>query len=202
MKQTADCPTEAELEGLMEWECRRRGAQRLAYPPVVASGISANTLHYINNDSPLRAGEMVLVDAGGELECYASDITRTWPISGHFTPGQRRLYEEVLLVQERCIDFIRKESGVTLERLHRFSCEATTEALLRLGLLPARQAHYEVSHLAHNLHVRTLLAPTLTSSGLSPVLPPLHWALPRDGYPRHLLHWEGCGAPTWHGRDG
>ena len=92
------------LSAELEWECRRRGAQRLAYPPVVAGGGRANTLHYITNNLPIRDGEMVLVDGGCELHCFSSDVSRTWPVNGRFSPAQKELYNAVLDVQKQCIE--------------------------------------------------------------------------------------------------
>ena len=91
------------LSAQLEWECRRHGAQRLAYPPVVAGGERANTLHYVTNDLPIQDGEMVLVDGGCELFCFSSDVSRTWPVNGKFTPAQRELYAAVLDAQKQCV---------------------------------------------------------------------------------------------------
>lgn len=108
MKATTPECYEHEMSARIEWECRRRGSQRLAYPPVVATGISCNTLHYVMNDSVAKDGDMLLMDAGGEYFDYASDITRTWPTNGIFTPGQRIVYEAVLRTQKRVIEAIAK----------------------------------------------------------------------------------------------
>lgn len=95
--------TEAQLAAHFEYICALDGSQRPAYVPVVASGANALVIHYTNNDCVLQAGELVLIDAGCELDSYASDITRTFPVSGTFTPAQRDLYEAVLQVNKRCI---------------------------------------------------------------------------------------------------
>lgn len=83
-------------------------ASYLAYPPVVASGNNATTIHYINNNQITKDGEMILMDAGCEYGGYTSDITRTWPINGKFTPAQRVLYEVLLTVQKELIGKIEK----------------------------------------------------------------------------------------------
>jgi len=75
----------------------------MAYVPVVAGGSNALTMHYVNNDQPLHDGDLLLMDAGGELNGYASDITRTWPVNGKFTPAQKDLYEIVLNANKECI---------------------------------------------------------------------------------------------------
>ena len=71
-----------------------------AYPPVVAGGPRATILHYLHNNQLLQDGELVLMDAGCEIQAYCSDITRTWPVNGRFKEAQREVYEAVLRVQE------------------------------------------------------------------------------------------------------
>ena len=90
---------EYEIEAELLHEFRRSGAQSPAYHPIVASGPNACTLHYVNNDRRVQDGELVLIDAGCELDGYAADITRTWPVSGRFSGPQRALYELVLAAQ-------------------------------------------------------------------------------------------------------
>jgi Xaa-Pro aminopeptidase len=104
MRYTVPDVNEAHLQAKMDFECRYQGAEFLAYPPVVAGGDRANTIHYINNNQIVCNGELVLVDAGCEYHSYASDITRTWPVSGTYSKAQRALYEVVLEVQNKCIE--------------------------------------------------------------------------------------------------
>lgn len=78
----------------------------MAYVPVVAGGSNALTMHYVNNDQPLHDGDLLLMDAGGELNGYASDITRTWPVNGKFTAAQKDLYGVVLHANKECIKVI------------------------------------------------------------------------------------------------
>ncbi|XP_063578801.1 xaa-Pro aminopeptidase 3 isoform X6 [Pongo abelii] len=82
---------EGFLYAKFEFECRARGADILAYPPVVAGGNRSNTLHYVKNNQLIKDGEMVLLDGGCESSCYVSDITRTWPVNG-------RLLENTALI--------------------------------------------------------------------------------------------------------
>lgn len=96
--------TEVALAAHFEFECRLAGAERLAYPCVVAGGVNAVTLHYMHNNALLSADQMVLMDAGASLHGYASDLTRTWPLDGRFSAEQRLLYEAVLDVNERIIN--------------------------------------------------------------------------------------------------
>jgi len=90
---------EYELEAELLHTFRRHGAQAPAYTPIVAGGANACVLHYVANDQSLRPGDLVLIDAGCELDGYASDITRTFPVNGRFQGAQREVYELVLAAQ-------------------------------------------------------------------------------------------------------
>jgi Xaa-Pro aminopeptidase len=98
---------EYEVEAELLHEFRRNGAQFPAYSPIVAGGANACVLHYVANDAPLREGELLLVDAGCELDGYASDITRTFPIGGRFSGAQREAYSLVLEAQRAAIAAVR-----------------------------------------------------------------------------------------------
>jgi Xaa-Pro aminopeptidase len=111
MRATAPGRTEYEIEALLEYEFRRRGATGPAYPCIVASGGNATILHYHENDRRMAAGELLLVDAGSEVDCLASDVTRTWPVGGRFTPAQRRVYEIVLAAQHAAIATVKPGAG-------------------------------------------------------------------------------------------
>lgn len=99
MRSTHPGVTEYQLEAELLHEFRRHGAQAPAYTSIVAGGANACVLHYVFNDAPLRAGELVLIDAGCELDGYAADITRTFPVSGKFSTAQKDVYELVLAAQ-------------------------------------------------------------------------------------------------------
>jgi Xaa-Pro aminopeptidase len=133
MKSARPGMKEYEIEALIEYTFRRSGASAPAYNSIVGGGANATILHYINNDAELRDGELLLVDAGAEYEGFASDITRTFPISGRFNEAQRDIYQLVLDCQERCIEMV--APGVTLEGMHQRSVEILTEGMVRLGLL-------------------------------------------------------------------
>lgn len=96
--------TETQLEATLVHAFMQAGARAAAYPSIVAGGRNACVMHYVKNDSPLRDGDMVLIDAGCELQHYASDVTRTFPINGTYTPRQRELYEVVLAAQAAALD--------------------------------------------------------------------------------------------------
>jgi Xaa-Pro aminopeptidase len=129
---------EYEIEALVEFVFRRNGASAPAYSSIVGAGANATILHYINNDSTLRDGDLLLIDAGAEYEGYASDITRTFPINGRFTEAQRDIYDLVLRTQESCVE--RARPGVTMDELKQHSVEMLTEGMVRLGLLEGETA--------------------------------------------------------------
>ncbi|GFH29520.1 putative Xaa-Pro aminopeptidase 3 isoform X1, partial [Haematococcus lacustris] len=112
--------------------CKRGGASRMAYPPVVAAGPDACTIHYSRNDKVIRDGQLVLMDAGCELHGYCSDVTRTWPVSGRFTPAQRLVYSTVLHTHNQCIKACKP--GVSIRDLHNLSVLLISEGLQRLGV--------------------------------------------------------------------
>ena len=104
-----------------------------AYGCIVAGGKNACTLHYIDNESKLKTNELLLIDAGAEFQNYASDITRTFPISGKFTDNQRELYEAVLRTQQAVIEIIRP--GVVWNTLQDTALEKLEVELKALGIL-------------------------------------------------------------------
>ncbi len=124
---------EYEIDALIEYVFRRRGASAPAYNSIVGSGANATILHYVDNDAELKDGDLLLIDAGAEYEGFASDITRTFPVNGRFTDAQRDIYRLVLDCQEECIRMVRP--GVTQDEMHERSVEILTEGMVRLGLL-------------------------------------------------------------------
>lgn len=124
---------EYELEAELLYEFARHQAYPPAYNNIVAGGGNACVLHYVDNNAQLNANELVLVDAGGEYQYYASDITRTFPISGRFTPEQRAIYEIVLRAQKAVIEQIKP--GVSFDQLQQTTVQLLTQGLLQLGLL-------------------------------------------------------------------
>merc|ERR1719273_1126736 len=103
--------TEAELFATVDFRCKMLGAQFLAYPPVVAAGNNANTIHYIQNTrAKFDRSDLVLVDAGCDYGGYSSDITRTWPLSGKFNSYQKLIYDAVLDIQTQLITLLKEEA--------------------------------------------------------------------------------------------
>jgi Xaa-Pro aminopeptidase len=126
---------EYEIEAEFLHEFRRHDATT-SYQPIVGGGANGCILHYIENSSRLNEGELLLIDAGCEYECYASDITRTFPISGRFSAQQRALYEVVLEAQLAAIAKVRP--GNHWDEPHHAAVRALTRGLVRLGLLKGR----------------------------------------------------------------
>ncbi|XP_075689640.1 xaa-Pro aminopeptidase 3 isoform X2 [Rhinoderma darwinii] len=127
---------EALIYAKFEFECRARGAEILAYPPVIAGGNRANTLHYVKNNQIVKPGELVLLDGGCEASCYVSDITRTWPMNGKFTAAQEELYESVLEVQKSCLSLC--IPGTSLENLYSHMLTQLGNKLKDLGIVQKR----------------------------------------------------------------
>ena len=126
---------EYHLEAEVLHEFRRHGSQFPAYGSIVASGANACVLHYRADAAPVRAGELVLMDAGCELDGYASDITRTFPADGRFTAPQRALYDLVLTSQKAAIAVTRE--GARFTDPHDATVRVLAQGMLDLGLLDA-----------------------------------------------------------------
>jgi Xaa-Pro aminopeptidase len=124
---------EYEIEAELLHEFRRNGAQFPAYSPIVASGANACVLHYVANDARLRKGDLLLIDAGCELDGYASDITRTFPVDGRFSAGQRAVYELVLASQAAAIAAVR--AGAGWNEPHDAAVRVLAQGMLDLKLL-------------------------------------------------------------------
>ncbi len=125
--------SEFEIEAAMVERWMAGGATGVAYTPIVAGGANATVLHYVTNRDPLKAGDLLLIDAGAEVAYYACDVTRTFPVDGTFTDVQRQAYEIVLLAQERAIAACR--AGETFQGVHDTAVRVLTEGMVALGLL-------------------------------------------------------------------
>ena len=127
---------EYELEAELLHAFTRNGSRAPAYTSIVATGDNACILHYIENDSEVKAGDLVLIDAGCEYGHYASDITRTFPANGKFSPEQKAIYNIVLKAQLAAIEAIRP--GVPWDEPHNISVKIITQDLVRLGIMNGR----------------------------------------------------------------
>ena len=123
---------EYEVEAELLRVIRSRGAVP-AFPPIVAGGAHACTMHYQANRAPLRDGDLLLIDAGAEVDCYASDISRSFPLNGRYSREQRALYEVVLAAQLAAIDEVRP--GQPFDAAHWAAVRVIAEGLCALGLL-------------------------------------------------------------------
>ncbi|HZT11513.1 MAG TPA: aminopeptidase P N-terminal domain-containing protein [Candidatus Baltobacteraceae bacterium] len=132
MRATRPDAMEYEIKAAIEYEYYRRGGEP-AYQSIVAAGDNATVLHYTAVRSPLRDGELLLVDSGCELNLYACDVTRTWPVNGRFTAEQRAIYEIVLAAQEAGIQQVR--TGKNVRAFHDACVRTITEGLIEIGLL-------------------------------------------------------------------
>ena len=124
---------EHEVEAELLYEFRRRGAQFPAYWPIVAGGANACVLHYVFNDAELRDGELLLIDAGCELQGYASDITRTFPVNGRYSGAQRDVYELVLAAQQAAMDKVR--TGNAWNEPHDAAVRVLAQGMIDLKLI-------------------------------------------------------------------
>ena len=132
MRATRPGMNEHEVEAELLHEFRRHGAVP-SYEPIVGGGANACVLHYRANNAPLRDGDLLLIDAGAEYECYASDITRTFPVNGRYSTEQRAIYDIVLAAQTAAIDEVRV--GRPFDAYHEAAVRVITRGLIKIGLL-------------------------------------------------------------------
>ncbi|KAH6690713.1 metallopeptidase family M24 [Plectosphaerella plurivora] len=143
---------EKDLHNFLDYRFIADGCDGPAYIPVVGGGRNGMCIHYVLNNDVLHDGELVLVDAGGEYGTYITDISRTWPVNGRFTPAQRDLYQAVLTVQRRGVSLCREDANVTLDDIHHQTTSGLHEELKALGfdvnsrdvdrLFPHHVGHY------------------------------------------------------------
>ena len=124
---------EYQVEAELKYVFMQSGARDPAYPPIVGGGANSCILHYTENDQPLRSGDMLLIDAGGEYRGYASDISRTFPVNGKFSTAQRQVYEVVLQAQLAAINKVRP--GNHWNEPHEAAVQVLTEGMVDLGIL-------------------------------------------------------------------
>jgi Xaa-Pro aminopeptidase len=142
MKACEPGKREYEIAAEVVHEFRVHNAD-LSYLPIVGGGANGCILHYRENDAALRAGDLLLIDAGCEVDCYASDITRTFPVNGRFSPEQRALYDIVLEANHAAIASVKP--GNHWNAPHEVAVRVITQGLLKLGLLKGKLAKLEQS---------------------------------------------------------
>ncbi len=132
MQKTRPGMNEYEVEAELLHEFRRHGAQAPAYNSIVAGGANACVLHYVENNAKLNDGDLLLIDAGCELDGYAADITRTFPVNGTFSPVQRDLYQLVLAAQTAAISAVRP--GHPWDAPHEAALRVLVQGFIDFGL--------------------------------------------------------------------
>lgn len=118
LRSIKNLSNEADIEAIFTATCVANQAKQQAYGVIAGSGANASTLHYIANNEPLKGRQLVCLDAGCEWDCYASDVTRTFPISGKFTKEAKEIYDIVAQMQEECINMVNQE--LTIEKCKLF----------------------------------------------------------------------------------
>ncbi|KAG7596400.1 Aminopeptidase P N-terminal [Arabidopsis suecica] len=136
-------PDEGILSAQVEYECRVRGAQRMAFNPVVGGGSNASVIHYSRNDQRIKDGDLVLMDMGCELHGYVSDLTRTWPPCGKFSSVQEELYDLILQTNKECIK--QCKPGTTIRQLNTYSTELLCDGLMKMGILKSRRLYHQLN---------------------------------------------------------
>ncbi|OVA16730.1 Peptidase M24 [Macleaya cordata] len=126
-------PHEGMLSAKVEYECRMRGAQRMAFNPVVGGGPNGSVIHYSRNDQTIKGRDLVLMDIGCELHGYLSDLTRTWPPCGIFSPAQEELYDLILETNKECVKLCKP--GTSIREIHISSVDMLCKGLKEIGIL-------------------------------------------------------------------
>jgi Xaa-Pro aminopeptidase len=124
---------EYQVQAELESAFRKQGSPRNGYPSIVASGANCCTLHYVTNRARMKDGDLLLIDAGAEIDFYTADITRTWPVNGRFTTEQRAVYDVVLEAQHQAFRAISPEAR--FEDVHRAAQRVLVQGLVDLGVL-------------------------------------------------------------------
>jgi Xaa-Pro aminopeptidase len=155
MKNVKSGMREYELEAYFDFECKTKGVKDLAFRTIAASGKNATILHYVENNSELKDGDLILFDLGAQWNLYNADITRVFPISGKFTDRQKEVYEAVLRVNKEVIEKIKP--GVDSKELNTWSRDLIAEECIKLGLIKEKEevSKYYWHSIGHNLGLDT-----------------------------------------------
>ena len=142
---------ENELEAYFAFETIRLGAKQYAFSPIVASGKNATILHYEKNCSKIGKNDLIVLDVGAKYNEYCADITRTFPASGKFTKRPKEIYNEVLQIQKKIINFAKP--GISIFELNKKAIKLITEALFRLNLIKNDEEYkkYYMHNIGHHL---------------------------------------------------
>lgn len=152
MRATAPGRGEWEIQAEVEYVFKKAGAKAPGYTTIAGSGPNACTLHYVENRRRMEAGDLLLVDAGAEVDYYTGDITRTWPVSGRFTGPQREIYDLVLRAQQEVIAMVKP--GLPYATMHDRAIEVLTTGLVERGVLegPVEKAIADKTFRAFYMH--------------------------------------------------
>ena len=131
---------EYEVDAEIAYTFKRRNADNWGYPDIVGCGPNATTLHYIESQGNVKPDQLILIDAGAEYDHYSADVTRTFPVSGKFTPEQAAVYQIVYDAQEAAAHTI-KPGASTLADVHKAATEVIKDGLLKLGLITDRDSN-------------------------------------------------------------
>ncbi|CAM8897254.1 unnamed protein product [Rhodiola kirilowii] len=134
------CHQEAVLAAKVEYECRIRGAQRMAFNPVVGGGPNGSVIHYARNDQTIKDGDFVLMDIGCELHGYLSDLTRTWPPCGSFSSKKEELYKLILETNKESIKLCKP--GTSIRKIHEYSVDMLKRGFKDLGIMKDYKSGY------------------------------------------------------------
>ncbi len=151
MQHTAPGRFEYQVQAELECEFRLGGSAWPAYPSIVAGGANACILHYTENDCVLNDGDLLLIDAGAEFDCYAADITRTFPVNGTFSGEQRAVYEIVLAAQAAAMEAIAPDR--TVVDYHDAAVRVLTDGLVDIGLLSGDTAELIETRAFHRFYM-------------------------------------------------
>lgn len=155
MKKAKAGMKEYELEAYFDFNCKSKGAKDLAFETIAAVGKNATVLHYVDNSSELKDGDLILFDLGAEYNYYHADISRTFPVSGKFTERQKEVYNAVLRVNEEIIKSIKP--GVRYVDINNKATDLLAEECIKLGLIEDKKdvRKYYFHSIGHSLGMDT-----------------------------------------------
>lgn len=155
MKNAKAGMMEYELEAYFDFHLKKSGVKDFAFKTIAAAGANAATLHYVDNNSEIKDGELILFDLGAEFEYYKADISRTFPVNGKFTDRQKEIYNAVLDVNEKVIAMIKP--GVTMKSINEAANDMLAEKCLELGLTTKKEDYkkYYFHSIGHSLGLDT-----------------------------------------------
>lgn len=146
---------EYELEAYFDFECKTKGAKDFAFRTIAAAGKNATILHYVENNSEIKDGDLILFDLGAQWNLYNADITRVFPVNGKFTDRQKEVYEAVLRVNKAVIDRIKP--GIDSKELNIWARDLIAEECIKLGIIKEKSevTKYYWHSIGHSLGLDT-----------------------------------------------